>query len=346
MCLGKILVVKKLVFALALVCTLSLAYGSQDAWALSGLCSTGGDNDVLLRDTEIYIGDSLGRLHKIEQSDASSCQVGLMSYTVGMNSFTAKCTDLALDAPNQILYCIDDNPGGPNQSQCFSVNRLTAAATVIGSTTLGGANVNGLNAFEMGPFGGAWVASDQGKLYNIDVSNCNLSNQKSLFTGVSNPVKSSGDLIFDVVSNNDLFLTAFQCDNCALNCIDPALNPVVCNGLYKWNIPTMTLSFVADTGFLNVFAGDFVKNTNNICFLTENKELFMLDRITGTQDGVTQTTTVAAFGGTALVFTAGAEILIDQTALLLAAMQSSTDWIIPVVFAGLGLVAFVLARKF
>ena len=339
---------KKLVFALALVCTLPILFGTQDAWALDTTCQDDTDNDVLLRDTELYISDASGVMHKMEQSDGSSCVLGLMSYTdLAGNAQTARCTDVALDQTNQILYCVDDNGAkNPEQSQCYTINRNTAAATALGSINLAGVQTNNLNSFEIGPFGGAWVASDTGFIYDIDPTNCNLSNRVTLSTGVTNPVRASGDLVFDVQGNNHLFLTSFDCDNCALACVDGGGNAVQCNGLYKIAIIGKTVQFISDTGFLDVFAGDWVKDTNNLCFATQGKELFMLDPINGVQQGATLGTAVAAFGGTALVFTAGAEILIDQTALLLAAMQSSTNWIIPVMLAGLGLAAFVLARKF
>ena len=210
---------KNLVLALALVFTLSVLMSTQYAYAahtgddhLTGNCITSASavygaapaqNNPLLRDTEIYIGDSLGRLHKIEQSDGTSCTFGLMTYTdLAGTMQTAKCTDMALDSTNQKLHCIDDSPNkNPEQSQCFEIDRTSAVATAQGSITLGGNNRNNLNAMEIDNFGTAWVASDTGLLYNLDVTNCNLSNQKSLFTtgaDATNPVRSSGDLVFDI----------------------------------------------------------------------------------------------------------------------------------------------------
>jgi len=86
--------VKNLVLALAVVFTLSVLMSTQSAYAghtgddhLTGNCVTTASlvygaapaqNNPLLRDTELYIGDASGVMHKMEQSDGSSCVLGLM----------------------------------------------------------------------------------------------------------------------------------------------------------------------------------------------------------------------------------------------------------------------------
>jgi len=331
--------VKKLVLVLALVLTLALPVSSstQDAWALAGNCPA----DGVLTDTELYVGDTIGRLHKIEQSDGTSCLVGLMME----GGVTVKCTDIAVSPITNKLHCIDSKPPTPGDpdtiSECYEISRTDASATSKGTLLFGATKIHDLNSFEIDTFGNAYVAGELGKLYDLDVTNCALSKEVDLKTGVTDPVRASGDLIFNPVSNNDLFLASFDCDNCGTNC---AGNTLVCNGLYNYNIPTKTLTFVADTGFLGVFAGDFVKTTKNICFLTEGTTLFQLDRTDGSFVNMVDTS-VAAFGGAALDVLAGTLVLIDKTALLIAAMQSSTVWIAPVVLAGLGLVAVIIARK-
>ncbi len=323
MCLGKIQVVKKIAVALAIVFTISVLSSSQDAWALSGNCAP----DGVLLPTEMYVSDNIGDLYKIETSDGSNCFIG------NMGSFM---TDLALDANNQKLHAIDG-------TKCYEINRMTGASTA-GSAPLmlGAAPISDLNSFEIDPSGNAWVAGLLGKLYTMNVSTCALTFQTNLFTLVTAVVRASGDLMFDLGSNNDLYLTSFDCDNCSTGN----------DGLYKIFIPTLTTTFVADTGFKQVFAGDFISATQTMCFVTQTTELFELDKA-----GVNQMngpafnptfidTAVQAFGGTGIqTFVGGIGLTLDKTALFMAAMELSSFWVAPFVLVGLGLVAFKLSRK-
>jgi len=151
-------------------------------------------------------------------------------------------------------------------------------------------------------------------------------------------VSASGDLIWDIVNGNRLFLTAFTCESCSGDN----------NGLYEISTVDWEVKFVADTGFEKVFAADFVKGTQNICFLTRQGELFETD-MAGTNTmspGFFKQTDVEAFGGAAIVdLVGGIGLDFDETALFLAAAQSNLLWVSPFMLAGLGIVAFILARK-
>ncbi len=324
MCLGKIQIVKKIAVALAIVFTISVLSSSQDAWALSGNCAA----DGVLLPTEMYVSDNIGDLYKIETSDGSSCLVASMGIFM---------TDLALDANNQKLYGIDQSP------QCYQINRITGATTAGSAPImLGALLISDLNSFEIDPAGNAWVAGMLGNLYTMNVSTCALTFKTNLSTAVTAIVRASGDLMFDLGSNNDLYLTSFDCDNCSTGN----------DGLYKIFIPTLTTTFVADTGFKQVFAGDFISATQTMCFVTQTTELFELDKA-----GVNKMngplihptfldTAVQAFGGTGIqTFVGGIGLTLDKTALFMAAMELSSFWVAPFVLVGLGLVAFKLSRK-
>ena len=329
---------KKLVLVLAVALTLSVFASSQSAWAqspnLSGDCSTNNQNDVLLRNTELYANDATD-LWKIEQSNGSSCIFGF--------GLGATLTDLALDETNQILYGIAKSP-----AMCFTVDRITGAATavdILHEVGTPGIQINDLNAFDIDSFGRAWVTGLNGNLYRMDLSNCHLTEKIHEMETATNPgviVSASGDLIWDIVNGNRLFLTAFTCEggtggNCGGN-----------NGLYEINTVNWEVKFVADTGFEKVFAADFVKGTQNICFLTRQGELFETD-MAGTNTmspGFFKQTDVEAFGGAAIVdLVGGIGLDFDETALFLAAAQSNLLWVSPFMLAGLGIVAFILARK-
>jgi len=326
--------VKKIVLVLAVALTLSVFASSQAAWAqspnLSGDCVVDMQNDVLLRDSEIYASDPGPDLYKVEMSNGSSCKVGPLG---------AAMTDLALDQANQILYGISQSP-----AMCWTIDRTDGTSMVVDNlhvVGVPGTLINDLNSFEIDSNGKAWVAGLFGNLYRMDLSNCELTPKILDMRSTTAPlvtISASGDLIWDVVNGNRLFLTAFTCEGC------PAGN----NGLYEINTFNWEIKFVADTGFEKVFAGDFVKGTQNLCFLTRQGELFETD-MAGTNingPGSFIQTAVEAFGGTALVHLVGGIGLdFDKTALFLAAAQSNLLWVSPFMLAGLGVVAFILARK-
>ena len=326
---------RKIVLVLAVALTLSVFASSQAAWAqspnLSGDCATNMQNDVLLRVSEIYASDPGPDLYKVEQSNGSSCKIG--------SGLLALLTDLALDQDNQILYGIAQTP-----AKCYTVNRTTGVATAVDDlhvVGVPGTLINDLNSFEIDSFGRAWVAGMAGNLYLMDLSNCHLTPKILDMRSTTAPlvtVSASGDLIWDVVNGNRLFLTAFTCEGCGVNH----------NGLYEINTFNWEVKFVANTGFIQVYAGDFVKGTQNLCFLTRQGYLFETDMNGANVNGAgsfTQTA-VEAFGGSALVdLVGGIGLDFDKTALFLAAAQSNLLWVSPFMLAGLGVVAFILARK-
>jgi len=330
--------VKKLVLVLAAALTLSVFATSQSAWALTGDCNTLGQNSPFLLSTELYTADFLGNLFKIEISNGSNCEITFGGATMGFIM-----TDLALDQNNQILYGISQSP-----PQCYTIDRTTGAAAVIDDLHVVGAPaplINDLNSFEIDSLGRAWVAGQLGNLYLMNLSNCELTPKIiGMFTATApgTLVRASGDLIWDAVNNNRLFMSSFDCEgglngNCGGN-----------NGIYIINTNTLVVTFFVDSEFDDVFAGDLVKNTGDICFVTRQGELFALDTTTGLNtvgSGFSFATGILAFGGAALDLVGGIGLDINETALFIAAAQSNLLWISPFMLAGLGIVAFILARK-
>jgi len=333
-----------LVVLLALVLSLTVIVGSQNAYAGVPPPDCVGAGKALLPNNEIYIGDESGVLHKVVTSGVdkgNNCAVGTMKN--GVSPFqTLFCKDIALNPVDEKLYCVA-------LDALWEIDRSDPSSSDFkGDLTLGGFTIDDINALEFDHGGVLYAArfNTLGSFYNVDTSDGDLQFRAHL----NNPPtsvggRSSGDLIYHHVTG-DMFWTSKRC---------PTSPPESCananhDGLYLIDLATDTSSFVKSTGHRDVFAGDILTN-GNLCFVTNNGRLYQTD-LNGNQIGSNMVLLTAsgnllrAFGGTSnQLLLGGVSFLLDTTSLLFAAIQTGIDWITSAMLVGVGLAAFMFRDK-
>lgn len=301
---------------------MSVIIGIQNAYAAVPDCVGLGKAGLL--NNELYVGDENAKLWKVNTLDGLSCSIGVMKDSV--TKALVRCTDLSLDPTTspQTLYCI-------TFTDLYEIDRSTADATFVGNLMDGIVIVTDMNAFDIDTAGVAYAASISGNFYSVDLTDGSLLFRSNLGH------TSAGDLAYHTQSGK-MYWTSLSCPGCS----------PVRNGLWKIDLVTNTATFIDSTGFLNVFAGDFIPIDTNLHFVNNAGRVFELEKDADLVAGTTFLTSpvVKAFGGTgnqALV--GGIKVAIDTTVLLLGGIYTSPVWLTPAVLGVVGLVAFKLKKK-
>jgi len=334
----------KVVLTLVLVLSImTLGFSSQQAFAVADPADCMGAQRTILRSTEFFLSDDLGELFKVDTGDATKCTMGLMG---------KKCTDISIHPTTGVLYCIV----AAGDLFTIDISMTPPTNTDIGDlidplTTM---KITTLNSFDFKPNGQAFVAGTGCRIFELDYTPAIGLTLKFLMTTAVHPgpfpdcIDAAGDLVYDIVAGDKFFMSSTKCEfgNVANGCGDdgnPTFNEN--NGMYSILLGPGTTTFVADLGKNVVHGADFVGNTLNIAWATEDQELFTTDK-SGNLIGGILATGIDVFGGTATpILLGGTAFMIDKTSLLLGAVQLNAGWITLVVFAGLGLVIYKISRK-
>lgn len=296
------------------------ALGIENAYATLPDCV--GVDKPGLKNFEMYVGDSSGKLNKVDANDGHSCAVGTML----SGSTTILCTDVALlpTTSPETLYC-------NTFTDLYTINRSTAAATFVGNLKNGIIFETNVNAMEIDSAGVAYVADVDGNLYNLNLSNGALTLRFNM--GFS----SAGDLAWDA-STGKMYVTSQTCSGAECSGTD--------DGLFLIDLSANTASAVKSTNFNNVFAADFLPGELTMHFVTSAGELFELSKLGATIDSGLTSPLVFAFGGTAnQLLVGGIKLAIDTSALLIAGIQTSAGWLTPGILGGVALVILKLGKK-
>ena len=304
---------KNVVLPLVLVITISLVFGTQEAFAVLPDCTTDDGTIESLTGDQMYIATTTGQLAKLQigglpmTDKGKFCIVG--DFKVGGAGSNKKCTDIALDStssPNP-LYCVTFG----SDSTLYLVDRKTGDLTIKGKLEQNG-NVNkvisSINTFDIDTGGLAYAGGFDGRWWQINLSDGHLTIRKDFLvdkddTGSPTPLKLSGDAAYELVSAT-MFVTAQDCDilhnpasghtNGANGHVDTGALGCGPNedGVYNINLVTNVVSFVGTTGLVDAFAMDLAASTNNLCGVTRGGTLFEIQQ-DGTSVGTMTTSNIA-----------------------------------------------------
>ena len=300
--------------------SITLGLGIENAYATLPDCV--GVDKPGLKNNEMYVGDSVSNLNKVDANDGHSCVVGTML----SGTTPILCTDVALDPTTspETLYCV-------TFTDLYKINRSTTAATFVGNLKNGIIFETNVNAMEIDSAGKAYVADIDGNLYNLNLSNGAL----TLRSNLGHP--SAGDLAWDVYTGK-MYWTSQTCSGAECSGAD--------DGLWLIDLTTNIATAVKSTNFDSVFAADFLPGEHTMHFVTFAGDLFELKEDGTFVDSGVTFPLVHAFGGTAnQLLVGGINVALNTTALLIAGIQSNAAWLTPGVLAGIALVAFTFRKK-
>ena len=337
----------KVVLPILLVMAISMTAVAQEAEAAPD-CGVAG-----ITPTQMYISSDAGELAKVETGMpgiGDTCIVGeFREAGVGPLQF---CTDVALDITSLSvygtpeLYCI-------TFTDLWKVDQLSGDLTFVGNLLDGIVQSTSMNALEI-DFGGiAYATSFSGNFYQVDLTDGSLSFLKNLGSLHGTTLPSSGDLAWDS-STGKMYWTSTHCDADGLGGSAPALCAGGVDGLwlihlvgpfpagYAVNDP----EFIADLLHADVFAADFIPGSGNICYVNSAGTLFETNTSGVQQKAMATSPVVGAFGGSAnTALVGGIAIALDAVAMVISGIQTSSIWMAPLVFAGIGFVAYKLRSK-